>query len=237
MITSPWSPYLLLAWFAYLQAAPGICHLPPPRRAPPELLNGRIARRGVRGRQHARRRSLRAARTRARAPHAALVGCRGDECGRDRADGRTRRRGDRGLGAGHGRRRWAAARHDPGCARRPPWRVPRGRAGRGQRGGQHRLRRTDRPALVVARRCTGAGGRRWWPRWSFRCWRGRPVGGWRSSRHGRPSDLVQRPSSRRVLDRRRDDLLHDRGRVVHHRLGRDLRRGRRQCADRHRGRA
>ena len=45
------------------------------------------------------------------------------------------------------------------------------------------------------------------------------------------------PPPRRVLDRGRDALLHDRGRVVHHRLGRDLRRGRRRRLDGHRGRA
>ncbi len=38
--------------------------------------------------------------------------------------------------------------------------------------------------LSLSASLQGAGGRRWWPRWSFRCWCGRPVGGWRSSRHG-----------------------------------------------------
>ena len=33
-----------------------------------------------------------------------------------------------------------------------------------------------------------------------------------------------------VLDRGRDAVLHDRGRVVHHRLGRELRRGRRRTS-------
>ena len=39
-----------------------------------------------------------------------------------------------------------------------------------------------------------------------------------------PSERGAGPAPRRVLDRGRDALLHDRGRVVHHRLGRDLRR-------------
>ena len=45
------------------------------------------------------------------------------------------------------------------------------------------------------------------------------------------------PPPRRVLDRGRDALLHDRGGVVRHRLGRDVRRGRRRRVDGHRGRA
>src|SRR5215217_3770484 len=44
------------------------------------------------------------------------------------------------------------------------------------------------------------------------------------------------PPPRRVLGRGRDALLHDGGGVVHHRLGRDLRRGRRRRLDGHRGR-
>ena len=39
----------------------------------------------------------------------------------------------------------------------------------------------------------------------------------------------------RVPDRGRDAVLHDRGRVVHHRLGRELRRGRRRRLGRRRG--
>ena len=64
------------------------------------------------------------------------------------AGGRAGCRGDRRLGARHGPRRWAAARDDPGRARRPPRRPQRRRADGGQRGGQHRLRRPDRRAVA-----------------------------------------------------------------------------------------
>ena len=52
-----------------------------------------------------------------------------------------------------------------------------------------------------------------------------------------PPAEVARGALPALLDRGGDALLHDRRRVVHHRLGRELRRGRRRRLRRHRGRA
>ena len=82
-----------LTWVAYaharlvrLPAGGARARRPPPaRRAPPQLLGRRAARRGVRGRQPRRRPARRAAGARARAAPAALVGGRGDGRRRGRA--------------------------------------------------------------------------------------------------------------------------------------------------------
>ena len=154
-----WVAYVMLAWFAYLQAAPGlvIVHLR-------DELDLSYSAGGLHVAAFAAGSMVagvvvRAARARARAAHAVLVGSRADGRGHDRADGGARRRGDRRLGAGHGRRRRAAAGDDPGRARRPPRRAPRGRADRGQRGGQRRLPRADRRAVADGGAARGLAGR------------------------------------------------------------------------------
>ena len=59
----------------------------------------------------------------------------------------------------------------------------------------------------------------------------------RSRRRRRRWRTPSRPAAAGVPGRGRDALLHGRRRVVHHRLGRELRRGRRGRLGRHRGRA
>src|SRR4029453_4880367 len=69
----------------------GAPHRAPARRAQPELLRGRAARRGVRRREPSRGRDLGAAPGRTRAAHPVLVGGRADGRGGDRSDGRPHR--------------------------------------------------------------------------------------------------------------------------------------------------
>ena len=59
-------------------------------------------------------------------------------------------------------------------------RAPRGRAGRGECGRQHRLRHPDRH-VVDDGSAARAGGSRCWPRSRSQCWRGGATDGWRST--------------------------------------------------------
>src|SRR5215218_403540 len=98
-----WIAYLVLAWFAYLQAAPGLVigHLR-------DELGVSYATGGLHVAAFAAGSMVRrAARARARAAHAVLVGGRADGRGGDRVDGGADRRADHRLGAGHGLRRRA----------------------------------------------------------------------------------------------------------------------------------
>ena len=139
---------MLLAWFAYLQAAPGlvIAHLRDELGlsysagglhvaafAAGSMVAGVVAARLERA--LGRRALLWSA--------AALLGAGAVGLTAGRVVEAHRR-----LGAGHGRRRRAAARHDPGRARRPPPRAPHRGAGRGQRGGRRRLRGAHRRAVA-----------------------------------------------------------------------------------------
>jgi len=70
--------------------------------------------------------------------------------------------------------------------------------------------------------------------WSSRSWPGAAAGGSRLTR--RTHHLSWGTPPRRVLDRGRNAVLHHRRRMVRHRLGCDLRHGRRRCVTRYRGR-
>ena len=129
-----WVAYGLLAWFAYLQAAPGliVAHLRDELGlgyttgglhvaafAAGALVAGLAS--GPVERALGRRALFWAS--------AARDGAR-----RGRADAGPRSGGDDRRAAGDRHRRRAAADHDPGAAGRPSRRAPRGRADRGQRG-------------------------------------------------------------------------------------------------------
>ena len=154
-----WVAYVMLGWFAYLQAAPGLVIVHLRDELDLSYSTGGLHVAAFAAGSLLAGVDLRAARARARAAHAVLVGGRADGRGSDRVDGGAHRCGDRRLGAGHGPGRRAAARDGPGGARRSPRRASRGRADRGERGRQRRLRRADRRAVADGRAGRGLAGR------------------------------------------------------------------------------
>ena len=216
-----WVAYAMLAWFAYLQASPGL--VVPHLR---DELHMSYSSGGLHVAAFAGGSWSRASRRPAPSAPSDARRCSARDARDGRRDDRAHRRAQRGRDAhrhaGDGHRRRPAADHDPGTAGRPPRAAAHDRADRGERRRERRLCPPDRRAR--ARRGNAGRLARRPPR------RARaPAGRVRPLPQGVPARTPAAAEGSwrapaRVLGRRRDALLHDRRRVVRHRLGGELSR-------------